>query len=252
MASLLAGELSANGRRQPPGWSVTGSGRARRGGAHAPPLAARRAMLEPRFLKCRVVGRRRHDLALGLGLELRRVGGARGDAEAAAEALVAQHGGGAVDLGEGLDLATLEEVSKLVVHVLELRLVNADDERRQPEPRLTCAFVEPHEAALDHRHQALAKLTDWHVHPLRDRADGLHAPSELGRQGGFVGREDPLQEVDLDVRLRPREAVGQPIKGVGQLVERATCEGAVHLLIFLLYSPPHHPRAAATATGPHP
>ncbi|MEW6223111.1 MAG: hypothetical protein AB1627_00640 [Chloroflexota bacterium] len=110
----------------------------------------------------------------------------------------------------------LHEVGQLMVHQLGLRLVQADDEGRQPDADLPVPLVQPDDAPPDQLEQRPADLAGGSPGPGGDGLHGLEGPGQAAGQGGLLGRTDLLEDPDLEPGFRLRIAVGKPVEGVCQ------------------------------------
>ena len=96
-------------------------------------------------------------------------------------------------LGPSISHVVLNQMSQLVVHEFQLRLVDTNHEGGQSEERLPATLVEPHNSTPDQLHQPISGLLGIQPGSLGDHVDGFHSAGQTTCDRGLLRREDLLQ-----------------------------------------------------------
>ena len=123
------------------------------------------------------------------------------------------------------------------VQVSDLHLPDADDPGKHPEDP-----CRPEPGALDlpllpHTRQHLVELIEWTPSALGDLDRRLEAQSEVAEEFGLLGREDLLENPDLEPAVRSREAVRERVEEFRQLAVDVITHDLEPHVRELLYSP---------------
>jgi hypothetical protein len=106
----------------------------------------------------------------------------------------------------------LEELRELAVHGLQVELVDTDEELHR---HVVWFAVDPHpvEASLArHLLEPGSELGLIHAKALRNRCDRFGNPVEPHDQLGLLGREVPLEDLDLDPAFCRGKAAGHVVE----------------------------------------